>query len=126
MCLQSPRASVLNIASWEPPPDSYDAIVAIYIQFANPALRAQIFANIARGLRPQGLLIIEGYGPRQLQYRTGGPGKLDHLYATDTIATGFEQWPVIASRDCDITISEGAGHHGLSHVVSAVLRKPTP
>ena len=119
------NATVLDVAGWEPAPNTYDAVVAIFIQFANPQLRQQIFTNIARGLSRDGLLIIEGYGPRQLQYRTGGPGKLDHLYAADTIAHGFGQWPIIASRDCDITLTEGSGHSGQSHVVSAVLRKPT-
>jgi SAM-dependent methyltransferase len=118
------NANVLDIATWEPEPESYDVVVAIYIQFAPPALRDAIFANISRCLRSDGLLIIEGYGPRQIQHRTGGPGKLAHLYATETLSTAFEQWPVIASRDCDTTINEGSGHAGISHVVSAVLKKP--
>ncbi len=115
---------VLDIAGWQPEPDSADAVVAVYFQFAEPSLRARIFEQIARCLRPGGLLLVEGYGPRQLQHRTGGPGVLENLYAPDTISNAFSQWSVLASRDCDTSINEGDGHDGISHVVSAVLRKP--
>ncbi len=103
---------------------SLDAVVAIFIQFADPALRERLFKAIASVLRPGGLLIIEGYGPRQIVYRTGGPGVLENLYTPTMLPLAFPGWSVLASRDTDKEINEGSGHAGRSHLISAVLRKP--
>jgi SAM-dependent methyltransferase len=115
---------VSEIAQWAWEPGAYDAVVAIFIQFAPPALRAAIFAGIARTLVPGGLLILEGYGPRQLSYRTGGPGIAENLYTMSMLAQAFDGWHILASRDVDREIREGSGHSGMSHLVSLVLRKP--
>jgi SAM-dependent methyltransferase len=117
-------AHVSDLASWQWSADSYDAVVAIFIQFADPAGRAELFDAVRRSLRPGGLLIIEGYGVRQLVLRTGGPGVEENLYRADLFAREFAQWPVLAGRDCEIELSEGKAHAGPSHVVSAVLRRP--
>ena len=103
-----------------------DAVIAIYIQFAGPALRASLFEAINRVLKPGGVLIIEGYGQRQLQLRTGGPGVLENLYSPALLPTSFAGWIMLASRDAEVTLSEGSAHVGPSHVISAVLRKPGP
>ncbi len=118
------QARVATIEEWDWPDASLDAVVAIFIQFAAPAARERLFTDIARSLRPGGTLIIEGYGIRQLRYKTGGPGKAENLYDQALLATSFEGWDVLAARDVDTDVSEGAGHHGRSHLVSAVLRKP--
>jgi len=117
-------ARIADIAGWHWEPDAYDAVVGIFFQFAGPALRQRIFEGLAATLAPGGLLILEGYGPRQLRYRTGGPGVQENLYTMPMLLHAFDGWPVLASRDADVDMAEGSGHHGRSHVVSAVLRKP--
>jgi SAM-dependent methyltransferase len=117
-------ARVSDLQSWQWPADSYDAVVAIFIQFADPASRADLFAAIRSSLRPGGLLIIEGYGVRQLAHRTGGPGVIENLYGADLLAREFPGWPVLAGRDCELVLTEGAAHNGRSHVISSVLRRP--
>jgi len=59
--------------------DHYDGVVAIFVQFADPALRERLFANMVRCLRPGGTLVLQGYTPKQLEYRTGGPSVTSHL-----------------------------------------------
>lgn len=113
-----------DIADWTWEPQAYDAVVAIFFQFAGPGLRRRIFEGIDSTLRPGGLLIIEGYGLRQLEFKTGGPGKADNLYTPRTLADAFPDWRVLASRDTVLTLEEGTAHCGRSHVISAVLRKP--
>ena len=71
---------VADAARWGFEPDAFDAVVAIFIQFADPDLRERLFAGFRRTLRPGGVLLIEGYGERQLRYRTGGPGIPENLY----------------------------------------------
>ncbi len=115
---------VSEAAQWTWEPGAFDAVVAIFIQFAPPALRSRIFAGIAQTLLPGGLLIIEGYGPRQLTYRTGGPGIAENLYTMPMLVHAFEGWQILASREVDREIREGSGHNGMSHLISMVLRKP--
>lgn len=113
-----------DIADWPWDALSVDVITAIFFQFASPALRTQIFAGFQHALKPGGLLIIEGYGPRQLIYKTGGPGVAENLYTLDLFGEAFAGWTVLESRDCDAAIAEGTAHVGTSHLISAVLRKP--
>jgi len=44
----------------------FDMIAAIFIQFADPDLRARQFADMARALRPGGRLVLHGYRPEQV------------------------------------------------------------
>lgn len=118
------HARVEAIDDWAWPAASLDAVVAIFIQFADPPARTRLFARMADAIRPGGLLIIEGYGIRQLRYRTGGPGIAAHLYSQGLLAQAFDGWQVLAARDVDTEVREGRGHHGRSHLVSAVLRRP--
>lgn len=117
-------ARVGDLSSWQWAPDSLDAVVAIYIQFADPASRDVMFESVKRALRPGGLLIVEGYGLQQLHFRTGGPGVAENLYSVDLLARAFPHWPVLASRNCVLELAEGSAHLGRSHVISAVLQRP--
>jgi SAM-dependent methyltransferase len=116
--------SIADLADANWPPERYQAVIAIFFQFASPELRAAAFSGMARALEPGGLLVIEGYGLRQLQYRTGGPGVAENLYTLPMLLAAFDGWPTLASRDADVDLVEGTGHVGRSHVVSLVLRKP--
>lgn len=50
-----------NLAEWEWPGEAFDALVGIFIRFAGPELREDIFDGIHRSLKPGGLLLLEGY-----------------------------------------------------------------
>jgi len=117
---------VADIESWHFEPDAFDAVVAIFIQFAGPELRSRLFEGFQRTIRPGGVLLVEGYGERQLRYRTGGPGIPENLYQMRRLLMAFPGWEILASRDADIVLSEGNAHSGISHSVAAVLRKPVP
>ena len=71
---------VADVTTWRWPADAYDAIAAIFIQFVTPVERTALFANIKRALKPGGLLLMQGYRPEQLQYRTGGPQEAERMY----------------------------------------------
>lgn len=116
--------SVTDIADWTWAPDAFDAVVGIFFQFASPELRERIFAGVARTLVPGGVFVLEGYGLRQLEHRTGGPGVAENLYTMPMLLQAFEGWRIEASRDLDADLAEGSGHVGRSHLLSMVLRKP--
>jgi SAM-dependent methyltransferase len=116
--------SVTDIADWTWAPDAFDAVVGIFFQFASPELRKRIFAGVARTLVPGGVFVLEGYGLRQLEHRTGGPGVAENLYTMPMLLQAFEGWRIDASRDLDADLAEGSDHVGRSHLLSMVLRKP--
>jgi hypothetical protein len=98
-------------------------IVAIFIQFAGPAEREKIFANIKRCLKPCGLLLLQGYTPRQLEYGTGGPPHAESLYTEPMLRSAFADWEILNLREHDDFISEGVGHSGMSALIDLVARK---
>ncbi|MCJ8310455.1 MAG: class I SAM-dependent methyltransferase [Rhizobiaceae bacterium] len=101
----------------------YDAVVAIFIQFAPPKLRQEIFANVMQAVRPGGLLLLHGYAPRQVDYGTGGPAQAEHMYTVDLLAQSFAELELLRLEDYDAEIDEGPGHSGLSGLVDLVGRK---
>ncbi|MGA8009824.1 MAG: class I SAM-dependent methyltransferase [Thiomonas sp.] len=114
---------VASVDDWNWAPDRFDAVVAIFVQFADPALRARLFAGMWRTLKPGGLLCLQGYTPKQLDYRTGGPGKLEHLYTSDLLRTLLPEADWLVLREHEASLQEGAGHDGPSALIDAVARK---
>lgn len=52
--------------TWNWQPKQYDAVIIINANFAPPAMRAALFENCIHTLRPGGILILKGYGIKQL------------------------------------------------------------
>lgn len=55
-----------DLSSWDFGSERFDVIAALFIQFADPALRARLFAGMSAALKPGGVLLPEGYRPEQL------------------------------------------------------------
>ena len=102
---------------------AFDGVVGIFFQFADPAQRARIFEGIKRTLKPGGVLLIEGYGPKQLEYGTGGPKKLENLYTEELLRDAFADFTELEVTAYDAVVEEGAGHSGMSALVDLVGRK---
>src|SRR5262249_22900825 len=83
------RAIEADLAQWSWPTDAFDVIAAIFIQFAGPDVRSKIFAGIKQALKPGGWLLMQGYRPEQLTYRTGGPGQVENLYTRAILQEAF-------------------------------------
>jgi len=115
---------VAGVDDWDWAPDRFDAVVAIFVQFADPALRQRLFDGMWRTLQPGGLLLVQGYTPKQLDYRTGGPGRLDHLYTPELLRALLPEAEWLVLREHEATLQEGAGHAGRSALIDAVARKP--
>ncbi len=113
-----------DLATWEWAETSFDVVVAIFIQFADPTLREAIFRGIRRTLVPGGLLILQGYRPEQLRYGTGGPPHAENMYTADMLREAFAGFEILHLAEHDSEIVEGQGHRGMSALVDLVARKP--
>lgn len=114
---------VADMLAWEWPESSYDLVVAMFIQFASPAEREVLFRGMQQALKPGGLLLLHGYTPRQLEYRTGGPGAVDNLYTADMLRQSFAGMEIEELREYDVELAEGQAHRGLSALIDLVARK---
>ncbi len=105
------------------PTEAFDVVAAIFFQFAPPPERAKVFAGIKRALKRGGLLLMEGYSPKQLQYKTGGPSEVENLYTRELLEKSFADFSSIEVAEYDKEIHEGAGHGGMSALIDLVGRK---
>jgi SAM-dependent methyltransferase len=116
--------SVAACDQWNWAAESHDVVVAIFIQFADPQMRTRLFARMARALKPGGLLILQGYTLRQMEFKTGGPGQLAHLYTVEVIRDAFSELNIIELIDYEAHLDEGSQHVGRSALLGFVARKP--
>jgi len=107
---------------WQPA--HYNNVVGIFFQFATPEERSTLFAHMLDSLKPGGTLIIQGYTPRQLDFNTGGPGKLAHLYDETLMLDAFGELDILDLRTYEAEMAEGTGHHGMSGLLGLSARKP--
>ncbi len=108
---------------WDWPVETYDAVIGIFIQFAGPAERERMFAGMMAAVRPGGLLLLQGYTPKQLEYRTGGPSAVENLYTAPLLCEAFADWEIVLLREHDDILEEGSAHAGRSALIDLVARK---
>lgn len=114
---------VCGCEDWSWQPAHYDLVVAIFIQFADPAMRATLFANMIATLRPGGILLLQGYTPKQLDYKTGGPPLLSHLYTEELLRDAFSAMEIIGLESYEDVLHEGEHHVGQSALIGMVAKK---
>ena len=120
----SVRYEVASVYDWAWPRAAFDVVVAIFVQFADPARRAFMFERMAGALKPGGLLLLEGYTPKQLDYRTGGPSQIENLYTAPLLREAFRELEILELREYEDDLEEGERHTGRSALIDLVARRP--
>jgi SAM-dependent methyltransferase len=106
--------------------NEFDWVVGIFIQFASPNERLRQFAAMKRATRSGGRILLHGYTPRQLEYRTGGPSAVEILYTPEILRAGFPDWTLEELVEYEDDIAEGSGHRGRSALIGMVAKKLQP
>jgi SAM-dependent methyltransferase len=112
-----------DVHAWTYPEAAFDVVAEIFTQFSTPAERAQKWAGMRRALKPGGLLIVEGYTPKQLEYGTGGPKERENLYTRTMLTEAFSGFHDIKIAEEELEMKEGAHHSGMSAVIGLTARK---
>ena len=120
----APTIVEADVAEYDMGEAAWDVVAAIFIQFAPPEMRADLFRRMKRALKPGGLLILQGYRPEQVDLGTGGPPDPAHMYTADLLRQAFGDLEILHLAEHDDTIREGTGHDGLSALIDLVARKP--
>lgn len=113
-----------DLQHWHWAPEAYDLVAAIFIQFAEPALRSAIFAGMQETLAPGGLLLLHGFTPAQLAYGTGGPPCAELLYTPELLWDAFAELEILRLEAYELELQEGTGHAGPAALIDLVARKP--
>jgi SAM-dependent methyltransferase len=114
---------VASVEEWDWTPEAFDIVAAIFVQFAAPPVRARMFEGMLQTLKPGGWLLLQGYTPRQLDYRTGGPPCAENLYTPQLLRDAFAAHEIVELREHDDVLDEGTQHSGMSALIDCVVRK---
>jgi len=103
----------------------WQGVVSIFCHLPS-TLRRQVLTQVVAGLRPGGLLIMEGYTPRQLAHGTGGPRETDLLLEPAVVRDELAGLDLLHFAEVERPVLEGILHTGVAAVLQIVARKPAP
>ena len=113
-----------DVHVWDYPQAAFDVVAEIFAQFSPPPERAIKWRGMRRTLKSGGVLIIQGYTPKQLQYGTGGPKQLEKLYTRAMLEQEFGDFHDLMIVEEEREMHEGASHAGMSAVIGLTAIKP--
>ncbi len=102
---------------------AWDGVVSIYCHLPEP-LRQKVHGNIVRALNPGGVLLLEAYTPKQLEYNMGGPPVVELMYTADILRRDLAGLEFEHLQELDREVIEGTHHFGMGAVVQAIAQKP--
>lgn len=105
-------------------PDRYDAVISIFCHLL-PPLRQTVHSLTVGSLKENGIFLLEGYTPQQLQHGTGGPPTKELLMNLDTLQKELSGLEIIHGIELEREIHEGRLHNGIGAVVQVIGRKTT-
>lgn len=100
----------------------WDAIICIFGHFPE-SLRIRIFKQVYKGLKKDGVFLMEAYHKDQLQYKTGGPQVAELLYSSEELGNDFSEFTTISIETTIREIKEGEFHKGTSAVIQVIANK---
>ncbi len=110
---------VADLADFVIEPQSWQGIVSIFCHLPSP-LWGRVHRSAVAGLARGGLLILEAYTPRQLQWKTGGPKNLDMLVSLDLVRSELADLDFEVLQEVERNITEGIYHNGMSAVLQVL------
>jgi ubiquinone/menaquinone biosynthesis C-methylase UbiE len=113
---------IANAIEVEYPEASFDVVALIYAHFL-PGIRSRVHSQITRWLKPQGRVILEAFGPLQLNNSSGGPKDRSMLYSVEDLVADFETLEHLRLSNEQIDLNEGPYHRGPADVVRLVALK---
>jgi 2-polyprenyl-3-methyl-5-hydroxy-6-metoxy-1,4-benzoquinol methylase len=115
-----------DLTLWNWPEAEYNLVVAIYVHFA-PEVRQQMHRAMLKALKPGGLLILEAFNMKQLQYQieydSGGPKIPAMLYDPKMLRQDFAGGKILELTETITELREGQYHNGKASVIRLVLQQ---
>jgi len=112
-----------DLAAFEITPSSWEGVVSIFCHLP-PDLRRRVYAAVAKGLVPGGVLVLESYTPRQIALGTGGPSDPALMPTLGQLREELAGLEFVHGIERERDVREGAFHHGRAAVVQVIARRP--
>jgi SAM-dependent methyltransferase len=117
------QTCLADLSNWSPQLNSADVVILTFLHLPS-AIRSNVHQRLVQALKPGGLLVLEAFHSRQLNYGSGGPKSAEMLYRLETIRADFvELLEEVAAWEGEIHLDEGPGHQGAAYVIRWVGKK---
>jgi SAM-dependent methyltransferase len=110
---------VSSIEDFDLTEEEWQGIVSIFFHLP-PELRKKVHRSVVSGLAHGGLLILEAFTPRQLEFGTGGPPDPERLVTLSLLEEELDGLEFLLAQEVEREIFEGYMHTGMSAVVQVV------
>lgn len=114
---------VADLADFRIEPETWDGIVSIFAHMPAEA-RRHLHREVASGLRPGGVFLLEAYRPEQLQLGTGGPPTAEMMMDLNGLRIELAGLDFDYAVDTIRDIHEGRLHSGAGAVVQVLAHRP--
>lgn len=114
--------SNLNIAN-----NAYDSVALVYAHFP-PNIRNRYHQKISELIKPNGILILEGFSKSHLALQeqnpnVGGPKNKALLFSIEMMKSDFADFEIIQLEELEIELNEGKFHQGKGKVIRFIGKK---
>jgi cyclopropane fatty-acyl-phospholipid synthase-like methyltransferase len=116
------RTLVADLATYEPPANSYGSVVSISAHLPSD-VRRRLYPLVEQCLKPGGIILVEAYSKSQLSRNTGGPKDPDLLMTAVDIQKEFPNCEALLCQEIEREVVEGEFHTGLASVVQFIGKK---
>ncbi len=103
-------------------PGVCQGIVSIFCHLPS-VIRAALHERCLRGLAPEGVFVLEGFTPRQLEFGTGGPKNRELLMELEIVRQELPGLRLEIAREIERELTEGKYHKGTAAVVQILAVK---
>ena len=112
-----------DLADYDIGTQQWDAIISIFYHLP-PDLRQDVHRRCVKGLRDNGMILLEAYTPLQLEYKTGGPPIAEMMMDMRSLSSELIGLEFLCLQERVREIHEGEYHNGTGAVVQALANKP--
>lgn len=117
------KTCLADLTEWSSSAAEADGVVLTFLHMPS-TIRRDVHRRLAEALKPGGLLVLEAFHSKQLNYSSGGPKAADMLYQLDTLRGDFaELLNELFAWEGETYLDEGPGHQGVAYVTRWVGKK---
>jgi methyltransferase family protein len=107
--------------------EKYDVAALIFAHFP-PNILTDYHRKIASLIKPNGIIILEGFSKNNLEIRqnnpsVGGPDNLNMLFSIQEIQQDFSEFEIIVLEEKEFEFKEGKFHNGIGKVIRFIGKK---
>lgn len=108
-----------DLEKYDPGENQWDGIVSIFCHIPDP-IRKKLHQKVEKGLKSNGVLLLEAYTPDQLKHKTGGPPTEEMMMSKAILEKELAGLKFLHLVELERELIEGTNHFGVGAVVQAI------